>query len=161
MASGKNHDFINFLTLPVFLYGVPHEYFIDFAVGYAISTIFLSPDIDLKHSHPTKRWKILKYFWRPYQKMFKHRGLSHMPFVGTITRYLYLGILFFIIYALSFHAFKSLIHKNIPIKDIDIYLKHIPKEDIIWFIMGSIIADIVHIFWDIVFSILKKFKKLF
>ncbi len=162
MASGKNHDFLNFLTLPIFLYGVPHEYFLDFAVGYVISTIFLSPDIDLKHSHPTKRWKILKYFWRPYQKILKHRGLSHTPFVGTITRYIYVLFIISIVYVLSFYAFKSLIHKTlISSKHLTAYIEHIPKKDIIWFVIGGVLADIVHIFWDIVFSAFKKIKKLF
>ncbi len=31
--------------------------------------------------------------WRPYAALFRHRGISHSPFWGPLTRLLYLGTL--------------------------------------------------------------------
>ncbi|MGB9860807.1 MAG: DUF2227 family putative metal-binding protein, partial [Candidatus Bipolaricaulaceae bacterium] len=30
--------------------------------------------------------------WRPYSFLFRHRGLSHHPVLGPLSRFLYLGI---------------------------------------------------------------------
>ncbi|RMF91358.1 MAG: hypothetical protein D6733_01355 [Methanobacteriota archaeon] len=35
----------------------------------------------------------LRYIWLPYILIFKHRGLSHNPVIGPLTRLLYLGAL--------------------------------------------------------------------
>jgi len=49
------------------------------------------------------------------------------------------------------------------IKSSDTFFQHIKyrikEEDIFWFVMGAVVSDIVHIFWDFVFSFLKKFIK--
>jgi uncharacterized metal-binding protein len=37
---------------------------------------------------PGMVWRVA--IW-PYSRMFKHRGLSHVPFLGTATRVLYVG----------------------------------------------------------------------
>lgn len=51
----------------------------------------LSPDLDIR-SRPLKRWGIFKVFWYPYRDFFKHRGVSHWLFVGSLTRLGYLLI---------------------------------------------------------------------
>lgn len=59
-------------------------------VSFLLATVFLSPDLDLAHSSPTRNWGFLRWIWRPYQMMFKHRGLSHSVFFSSATRVLYL-----------------------------------------------------------------------
>lgn len=63
------------------------------AASFAVATFLLSPDLDLKHSSPTKNWGLLRWLWRPYQLMFKHRGLSHSLLFSSATRITYLTII--------------------------------------------------------------------
>lgn len=64
-----------------------------FAGGFAFSMLFLSPDLDLARSRPTRRWGALAVFWRPYAWLFRHRGLSHHLVWGPLSRLLYLAAL--------------------------------------------------------------------
>jgi uncharacterized metal-binding protein len=62
-----------------------------------VAGAFLTPDLD--HSEvvtpgaggllprPLKTW--WRYLWYPYGKLMVHRGLSHWPLVGTLTRLVY------------------------------------------------------------------------
>lgn len=61
-------------------------------LGYLLGSLFLSPDLDLLHSRPARRWGPLRFLWWPYARLFRHRGLSHHPFLGPLTRFLYLGL---------------------------------------------------------------------
>ncbi|MFZ8861871.1 MAG: DUF2227 family putative metal-binding protein, partial [Thermocrinis sp.] len=102
MALGRTHELINLLVLPGFLYFLPKEFYLSFGVGYVLGTFFLSPDLDLKHSKPSKRWKALKILWRPYQEKSKHRGISHIPILGTFTRLLYIFLIITALYYLLY-----------------------------------------------------------
>jgi uncharacterized metal-binding protein len=62
------------------------------AASFIFATLMLSPDLDLKHSSPTKNWWLLRWIWRPYQWLFKHRGLSHSLLFSTVTRVVYLAL---------------------------------------------------------------------
>ncbi|MBI4789742.1 MAG: DUF2227 family putative metal-binding protein [Chloroflexi bacterium] len=67
-------------------------FFVD--TGIVISTLILSPDMDLFTSKPMNGWGILRVFWWPYSKLVKHRDRLHTPIVGTTVRWLYtLGLL--------------------------------------------------------------------
>lgn len=57
--------------------------------GVAISTLILSPDMDLFTSKPMDDWGILRIFWWPYAKIVKHRDRLHTPLLGTLVRWLY------------------------------------------------------------------------
>jgi len=107
LALGRTHELINLLALPGFLYFLPKEFYLPFSVGYVLGTFLLSPDLDLKHSKPSKRWKALKILWRPYQKKSKHRGISHIPLLGTFTRLLYIFLLITALYYLLYFLLSS------------------------------------------------------
>jgi uncharacterized metal-binding protein len=62
------------------------------ASSHLLGGLYLSPDLDLK-SLPWKRWGILRFLWLPYQRIPHRHWLSHAPFVGSIGRLLYLGVL--------------------------------------------------------------------
>jgi uncharacterized metal-binding protein len=64
------------------------------AASFIAATFILSPDLDLKHSSPTRNWGFLRFLWRPYQAAFKHRGLSHNIFFSSVTRIGYLICIF-------------------------------------------------------------------
>jgi len=61
-----------------------------FVGAYLFGTFFMSPDMDLDRCRPSSNWGILRFLWHPYARIFKHRGLSHVPIFGTLTRVLYL-----------------------------------------------------------------------
>jgi uncharacterized metal-binding protein len=60
--------------------------------GFLFSGLIFGPDLDLYSFH-YKRWGMLRWMWRPYQKAIKHRSIwSHGPIIGTIGRILYLSL---------------------------------------------------------------------
>ncbi len=61
-----------------------------FAGAFLLATFWLSPDLDLHHSSPSRNWLIFRKLWWPYSKIFRHRGWSHFPVLGSLTRLSYL-----------------------------------------------------------------------
>ena len=67
-----------------------------FAFGFLLSFFLFSPDIDSR-SASYRRWGGLRFFWLPYIFLFRHRGLSHNPIFGPLSRLFYVGVpLYFI-----------------------------------------------------------------
>jgi len=64
-----------------------------FLVGYVVSMLLLSPDLDLRRSRPTRRWGVASVLWLPYSAFFRHRRLSHHLVLGPLTRIAYLLLL--------------------------------------------------------------------
>ncbi|HDL85159.1 MAG TPA: hydrolase [Candidatus Acetothermia bacterium] len=62
-----------------------------FLGAYLFSSLFLSPDLDLKRSDPFRRWGLARVLWVPYARLFHHRALSHHIILGPLTRIAYLG----------------------------------------------------------------------
>lgn len=96
MASGSVHAAIASLALvavPVALAIWTDAPIVPVAVGMAIGW-FITPDMDVDGgTHEEQRWLIgpvLRVIFWPYAKAFKHRGISHWPIFGTLTRLLYL-----------------------------------------------------------------------
>jgi len=160
VASGKTHDLINLIALPPIVYYLSPSDFWSFLAGYMAGTFLLSPDLDLYHSRPAKRWKILRFIWKPYTKFSKHRGISHIPFYGSIIKLIYLSVLFLAFYYLIWYGLNYFDIDIINIPDV----RHIPIKDILFnvhtisFLSGLFIAEMIHIFVDIIYSSLKKLK---
>lgn len=68
------------------------EDLLPFSLSYLAGALFFSPDLDLWDSKATRRWGPLRFLWAPYARIFRHRGLSHSPLLGPLTRILYLLI---------------------------------------------------------------------
>lgn len=66
-----------------------------FAIGGLAGTYFLSPDLDLEDSRPSRRWGALNFLWIPYRWLHRHRGASHTYIYGPLSRLVYLGLLLF------------------------------------------------------------------
>lgn len=94
--TGKNHDrssmFLSFPLIAVLGTYVP-EHCVAIAVGYFAGFLYLSPDVDLPQSRPSKRWGIFRPIWIPYQKARKHRGRSHWPIIGSGERLLFAAVI--------------------------------------------------------------------
>ena len=99
MPSGKTHDRITLWTLPWIVGGSviltrDGELTLIVAGAFLFSGLMFGPDLDI-YSIQFKRWGLLRYFWLPYQKLFRHRSVfSHGLIIGTVIRLFYLlGIL--------------------------------------------------------------------
>ncbi|SNZ13665.1 metal-binding protein [Hydrogenobacter hydrogenophilus] len=152
MALGKSHDMINMLLMPIPLYFIPKEFYLPFTLGYIIGTFFLSPDLDLRHSKPSKRWGYLKVVWLPYQKKSKHRGISHIPILGTIIRLFYLNFLIFILYFVIVGMLSQInLDKAILSFDFVGFLEKLASSPAsLYFLLGLFLSEVFHVLLDVV-----------
>ncbi len=164
MASGRTHDIINLTVFPIAVYYLKPEDFTGFFVGYMIGTFFISPDNDIFHSKPNKRWKKLQFIWKPYTKLFSHRGISHFPFLGLTTKLLYIAFLLFILFSIVYISlFLSGIYTSsiTDIIDKKTLIYYIQTPFFISFLFGLFLSEIVHILTDIVTNFRKHLYKLY
>jgi uncharacterized metal-binding protein len=97
LPSGRTHDRVTLWSLPLIAGGTLYTTArADLAFwvsgGFLFSGLIFGPDLDLYSFH-YKRWGLLRWMWRPYQKAIKHRSIwSHGPLIGTIGRILYLSL---------------------------------------------------------------------
>ncbi|MDD9951025.1 MAG: DUF2227 family putative metal-binding protein [Zetaproteobacteria bacterium] len=91
----KIHLFLSplmFVTMPLLLQlSIKETLF--WGLGLWASEHMLSPDLDLAHSKASQAWGPLQFLWKPYAKLFRHRGVSHTFVLGALTRILYLGMI--------------------------------------------------------------------
>ena len=143
---GTSHDKLGFSTAIViacssFYYGLPLYTYLALCSGVIMGTIWLSPDLDLYHSLPSKRWGPLKFIWKTYASQMKHRGLSHRFIIGTLHRIWYLLCRFFRIPLLI------LVVINLQYPNLFVYF-------LMW-VVGVEIYCISHITSDNIYSFLK------
>lgn len=158
MASGRTHDIVNLITFGPIVYYLQPVDFVSFTAGYIVGTFFLSPDNDIYHSSQNKRWRFLKFIWYPYTKIFKHRGVSHIPFYGMITKLLYLSFVFTIFLFLIKIFFKyALNYDEINLKFS--LLELITQPYLTLFLAGLFLSELMHIFTDMIYSVFKPRRK--
>ena len=109
-----------------------------FSAVFIYGTLFLHPDMDLARNIRLFSLKgLLTLPFRPYSYIFKHRGLSHVPIIGTLTRILWLfGCIYLTLFILG---------KAIPSFEIDQY----PLFPYV--VIGLATADLFHIILDQIF----------
>jgi len=106
MASGKTHARIAGITTVSVCAAAPALVMFgqttpDIAAGLAIGAAcgyFVTPDIDIPH-RTHEEWRMIRRlpvlgrlwaaYWAAYGQLFTHRGISHAPFIGTLTRVVY------------------------------------------------------------------------
>lgn len=129
MPAGTTHLRIELITLPLWI--ALFYLFIDtswlsvalFGGAYLFSSLFLSPDLDLRHNAARRRWGVLGFIWLPYTKIFKHRGVSHSLLFGTLTRLGYLALLAVLVgLALSYFNIWTLSVAQLPWSRLDLWL---------------------------------------
>jgi uncharacterized metal-binding protein len=162
LALGRTHELINLLALPGFLYFLPKEFYLPFGLGYVLGTFLLSPDLDLKHSKPSKRWKALKILWRPYQKKSKHRGISHIPILGTFTRlsyiFLLITVLYYLLYFLLSSDWQESTQKISQLNPLILAEKLAYKKWTFYALSGLIASELTHISLDLLWSFWRRIK---
>lgn len=168
MAKGKTHDRFSLLIGSVctgILLGFERSWHLvlAFSAGWLFATLIFSPDTDIM---PKKRAGVLRYVLYPYSLIFKHRGVSHMIFFGTLSRVLY-GLLVFIILV---YILNGLGHIDFSTGDFVTILKDFIRNFdyskdqyklVIWPYIGMFLADLTHIFLDHLTSLRKRIRYLF
>lgn len=92
---GYQHTALNFAVFAplgaVGLFAGRVDAVLAFGVGFAVGTLLITPDLDLRFNDAARRWGALRFVWTPYHLLSKHRGVSHTYLVGPVTRLLYLA----------------------------------------------------------------------
>lgn len=140
----RTHVKLNiFFAIPLLLmgaYGLFHPTK-ELLLTFTYSTLFMNPDLDLVHK--IKLFSLRGFLTMPfrgYSLIFHHRGLSHSPLFGTLTRILYLLILAFLLLALI----------RYPLPSTESTLVFITHHKACFFaaIAGIFLADLIHIILD-------------
>ena len=149
MAQYRTHTRFNLiLALPVLLgitfYTLHPErpFLITFGIAFIYATLFMNPDLDL--AHQIKLFSIrglLSIPFRLYSRVFKHRGLSHHPFLGSLTRILWLALWALISFYLINRTLPN--HKSL----IQLYLTN--KSYFFYGFAGIFFADLSHLLLDV------------
>ena len=132
MSSTETHDTfaiaVSFVSTPVlvhyFDYDIPSAVMLSLGI---LTQLVMSADLDVNRSKIAKRWKFkpLILWWKWYGLLFKHRGISHTPLIGTITRLLW-------------------------IFPIPLAMYHVSSDLTIFYLLGVAIGDLLHWFLDYV-----------
>lgn len=120
MPAYRTHVSVNlFLGLPLSLAALKYTVSstpIDmscFAAAFIYGTLFLHPDVDLARNVRLLSLKgLLTLPFRPYSYLFRHRGFSHMPIVGTLSRVIWFIGFLWLASALLGWAFPELSRWN-------------------------------------------------
>ncbi len=166
MAKGKSHDRFNLiigsiLTGSMLGFGLSAYIWAPFSIAWLFSTLFFSPDIDIM---PKKRSGVLAFFIFPYSIIMKHRGISHHPLWGTISRIAY-GIIFFtlITFILKRMGYINFTEEDFIKNLISFFYNYdyklVEYKIISWFFAGLFLADLGHIFLDRLTSALRRIWK--
>ena len=116
-----------------------------YSIGYLFGTFLGSPDLDMNDSRPDQHWGVLGLIWNVYARLSPHRGLSHIPVVGTFLRAIV--VLYIIVIFTYFTPYR-----NITINAIRSY-------EALYCFLSWCIADAVHIFYDRMMNVQVEQKK--
>jgi uncharacterized metal-binding protein len=122
------------------------EFVLLFSLSFLCGATLLSPDLDLADSDAARSWGIIQIIWRPYSRVSRHRGLSHTPVIGTLTRIVYLGGVIYVLGAVT----QSLIGLDLQISVYD--LPRLWSARSLCVLAGLISADLIHQVADRFFS---------
>ena len=166
MPSGKTHLRIELFLLPLVLLAFCYwvfpllepryqwQAFSLFGGAYLVSSLLLSPDLDLRHNSARNNWGVLGFVWIPYTKIFKHRGLSHSLILGTLTRLAYLLAVGAVIALAVWVALRYFFRREFTIPELPV-----DAYGYFWvaiFIGGLWLPNVIHILVDRVHSAVKR-----
>ena len=114
-----------------------------FLAFYIIGSTILTPDLDSK-SEASRRCGIACV---PYRKIFKHRGISHHPLWGIVTRILYIVIIVLIV---MWMVWVFMWQFQINGSSVLVFMR-LHVQDIIIACIGLFISNVLHIFLDRIF----------
>lgn len=167
VSSGKTHDKINhfviYFTVIIFVLllmylTVGEKYtaiFLLLITGYHIGSYCFGPDLDIK-SKPYRRWGKLRFIWKPYQKVFKHRSFwTHSILISDVVRIIYLISIIFPFYA-GVVVLLNLNSNSVNEMIVGYLNKH--KIFHLSFFSGIVLASTIHIISDKISTSRKRIK---
>jgi uncharacterized metal-binding protein len=146
MAQYKTHTQFNLLlALPLLVVGMvyflhpTYLHLLIFSAAFVYATLFMNPDLDLANQIKLLSIRgLLTLPFRAYSSIFRHRGLSHSPFFGTLTRMVWLGIIFLLI--------LFLIDQPVPSRKAVLALLKTPNY--LFGLSAIMLADLCHLLLD-------------
>ena len=148
MPSYKVHNRFNLLlVLPlaatfIYLYLHPSRFQLGLFIGcFVYGTLFMSPDMDVANKIRLFSLRgILSIPFKSYALFFKHRGISHHFFLGTLTRVAWL----FMYTALALYLFdKAVLSQKQAMTFYRVY-----KYELLYSFAAIFLADLSHIALD-------------
>jgi len=141
MPRGRVHLVFELGTLPAWVVagaalGIGRASLVFFAGAYVGASLLLSPDLDLARSDASRRWRAARYLWLPYAALFRHRGISHSPLLGPLTRLLYLSVVGGSAWALL-HVVA-----NVP------FPRTFPRDSVFPVLIGVFSPQLLHVILD-------------
>ncbi|MDN3504191.1 MAG: DUF2227 family putative metal-binding protein [Rhabdochlamydiaceae bacterium] len=126
MSNYRSHTLFNLFfllplsTLSVFYFFVPSRFNLLLYIGtFTYATCFMTPDADIANKIKLLSLRgVMTLPFRPYSMLFSHRGISHIPIIGTLTRIGWICGCFFLIYTFiynhtfSFHPIIEFYHTH-------------------------------------------------
>lgn len=146
MPNFKTHTLTNVgVSLPLFgyLFVNNQDVLLPLALGYGLSTLIISPDLDLYTSKVSRNWGLFRPLIWGYSKMFHHGQFSHKPILGTLTRYLYVIFIILVVTGVLAIWYETLLVWR--------YVTELWSFFIFMFV-GSCIADLIHEFLDFIIT---------
>ena len=148
MASYKTHTLFNLsFFLPAtalllfYLFHPSRADLIAYSASFVYGTLYMGPDADVADKIKLLSLRgIMSLPFRPYSKLFAHRGISHWLIIGTATRIIWLASLLiipYIIYKRSFSLYPL----------VSFYTTY--KSTIIYALSGLCLSDFGHLLLDI------------
>lgn len=148
MPSFKKHTSFNMLfAYPLLLFALYYffhpsfEHLGSFTASFLYATLFMSPDMDYARKIKWHSLRgLLTFPFRSYSRFFRHRGLSHNIFFGSLTRIFWLlGFIAIISYIFDFLFFTK-----------ESFLTFCKNEKMLFLFafLGIFFADLFHVFLD-------------
>lgn len=106
-----------------------------------------------------------EYLWKPYARNFTHRGISHMPIVGTLIRLIYIILptsMYLLPRELDVARIIDVLFAQvlaIPFTMLFIFTMVTYPIETLLFVLGIIIGDVIHIACDHLSTGTKKLNK--
>ena len=150
MSKGIHHDRFNtVVTLSLLMGGLAKGdiNIVSCAVGLAVGTLWLSPDLDLARSNPTNRLGVVKLLYAPYRKLCGHHRsiISHSPILSNLIRFVY--------------TFTPFIALAVALGHQDTVRTILNSELFLWFYLGLETSTDIHLILDWQYSLRKRFRK--
>lgn len=134
MPNRRVHDLavvnVSFIWILYTIYfAVPFGIFFPTLFGMLLG-VFVNPDLDI--AEKLRGW--WGFIWKIYGKLFRHRGISHFPVFGTLTRVIYIMVPSIVVFYFLGIDFWDLPHKFL-----------------LFMLAGLCVSDIIHLCLDLVF----------
>ncbi|MCW4004952.1 MAG: metal-binding protein [Candidatus Bathyarchaeota archaeon] len=155
MADGKTHHAISLImalstAASVKVLGQPASIMLPIASGM-LAGILITPDLDVQnpvHANNVAyrvHWIIgaaWRFIWWPYARLIPHHRhwLSHLPFVGTLVRLIYLYVLGYLGMSVTHLISQSVSVSQLP----QLWRPYAWPEWLIFFVWGLMISDFGH-----------------